>query len=98
LADTDTDTNTDSIDNSIDTSGMDAKPGSKFCMKDVSTRRSRLSSAEMFMRNKIYTTINSALWKRSRQLLERQAPGHVTTLMQDTLSDIISLQFKKYSV
>jgi hypothetical protein len=28
-------------------------------------------------------------------LLERQAPGHVTTLMQDTLSDIISLQFKK---
>jgi hypothetical protein len=31
-------------------------------------------------------------------LLERQAPGHVTTLMQDTLSDIISLQFKKLSV
>jgi hypothetical protein len=24
-------------------------------------------------------------------MLERQAPGHVTTLMQDTLSDIISL-------
>jgi hypothetical protein len=25
------------------------------------------------------------------EVLERQAPGHVTTLMQDTLSDIISL-------
>jgi hypothetical protein len=32
------------------------------------------------------------------KVLERQAPGHVTTLMQDTLSDIISLQFKKCSV
>jgi hypothetical protein len=31
-------------------------------------------------------------------VLERQAPGHVTTLMQDTLSNIISLQFKKCSV
>jgi hypothetical protein len=30
-------------------------------------------------------------------VLERQAPGHVTTLMQDTLSDIISLQFNKHS-
>jgi hypothetical protein len=33
----------------------------------------------------------------SHLLLERQAPGHVTTLMQDTLSDIISLQFNKHS-
>jgi hypothetical protein len=31
-------------------------------------------------------------------MLERQAPGHMTTLMQDTLSDIISPQFKKRSV
>jgi hypothetical protein len=30
------------------------------------------------------------------RLLERQAPGHVTALMQDILSDIISLQFNKY--
>jgi hypothetical protein len=30
-------------------------------------------------------------------VLERQAPGHVTALMQDTLSDIISLQFNKHS-
>jgi hypothetical protein len=32
LADIDTDTNTDSIDNSIDTSGMDVKPGKDSCV------------------------------------------------------------------